>query len=30
MLILLSRWPENYRLMWLTLVLVVMFECIRS
>lgn len=30
MLILLSPWPENYGLVWLTLVLVVVFECIRS
>lgn len=30
LLILLSPWPENYGLVWLTLVMLVVFECIRS
>ncbi|TCV91711.1 protein YgfX [Biostraticola tofi] len=30
LLILLSPWPENYGPLWLTLVLLVVFECIRS
>ncbi|TKI03792.1 hypothetical protein FCN80_20490 [Martelella alba] len=30
LLVLLSPWPENYGLVWLTLVTLVVFECIRS
>ncbi len=30
LLILLSPWPENYGLVWVTLITLVVFECIRS